>query len=275
MKITVDNLNFGYFKNQLILNNINLKVNYGETIAIVGISGCGKTTLLKLVAGLINKTTEYYYNGKILIDGLDPNSNRLLGNLSFMFQEPTLFPFLTVYENIRLPLDIKDKNKLSESSLSIISRLFSENSLKLDKSNQITDRLIENVGLTGYKDFYPPQLSGGMKTRASLARTFISSPDLLLLDEPFSSLDINWKNNLYKDLNKLKELFKSTIILVTHDINEALTLANHIVILNNNGEIVEEIVISHNLPRTPDETATNLNKEFGFIYNKLLEKKLR
>lgn len=154
-------------------------------------------------------------SGQVLIEGLAPNSYLKEGNLSFMFQTPTLFPNLTVEENIRLPLQIKRSN-----------------------TRPSINALIETVGLSAYRHYYPRQLSGGMRTRVALARSFITKPKLLLLDEPFSALDVAWKDTLFNELRQLMQDYGTTVILVTHDISEAIELADTIICLGIRGELL-------------------------------------
>ena len=226
MNIEICNLNFSYFKLRKVINNISFSVNNGNTLAIVGASGCGKSTLLRLISGLINKNNNNFYTGTITIEGLVPKEYSKRCETGFMFQEPTLFPNLTVRQNVLLPLQIKHL-----------------------KSEDEADKLIEMVGLNDYQKYLPSILSGGMKTRVSLARTFVTKPKLLLLDEPFSALDIRWRYNLYRELDKLKNEYKPLIIIVTHDIHEALLLSNHIIVFSKNGVILKEMIIDKPLPR--------------------------
>jgi ABC-type nitrate/sulfonate/bicarbonate transport system ATPase subunit len=131
-----------------------------------------------------------------------------------MFQEATLMPHLTVKQNIELPLKITGFY-----------------------NQQKVDNLIKVIGLEEYSNYLPKKLSGGMKTRVALARAFVTEPELLLLDEPFSALDIAWKSKLYVELEKLKKEINTTVIVVTHDVQEALLLADQVVVMNNHGSI--------------------------------------
>lgn len=226
VNISIENLEFGYNHDKMVLDGISLFSDENNSIAIVGASGCGKSTLLRILSGIIEKSKSNYLEGKISIGGLSPREFTIQGNTAFMFQEPTLFPNLTVRENIELPLKIKKSKSVSG-----------------------LDKLIEIVGLEKYINYFPSQLSGGMKTRVSLARTFITNPRLLLLDEPFSALDVRWKFLLYRELETLRQTYSSTILIVTHDIQEALLLANHIIVLGQNGKVLKEYFIDKPLPR--------------------------
>jgi NitT/TauT family transport system ATP-binding protein len=227
MALQISNISFGYSQLSNVLNGISVDVNKGETLSVVGASGCGKSTLLKLVSGILPNLKSDTYSGNILIDDKCPNEYIKEGKLAFMFQEATLMPNLTAKENIALPLKIKgikDENKVNE--------------------------LIEIVGLTEYANYLPQQLSGGMKTRVSLARSFVTQPELLLLDEPFSALDIAWKSKLYVELENLRNKYNTTVVIVTHDVQEALLLANKLVVLSKDGIIKADYTIHSNFSIT-------------------------
>jgi len=216
MYLNVKNISFSYNNTRKILNNISFTVNKGETLAIVGASGTGKSTILRLIAGILPIKTHKDNSGNIVIDNKSPIEYLKKGKLSFMFQEPTLFPNLNVKENIEVPLKIKNNPNFKKVS-----------------------ELIETVGLNGFENYLPKDLSGGMKTRVSLARSFTNDPELLLLDEPFSSLDIGWKQNLYDGLQQFRMKTYTAVIMVTHDIQEAIYLANKIIVLGRDGGIID------------------------------------
>lgn len=215
MVLKIDNISFSYNKNKKVLHEISFQVEQAKTICIMGVSGSGKSTLLRIIAGFLSDNKKYLASGCILFGDKKIDELRSSGKLSFMFQEPSLLPNMTVRENISLPLRIVKKF-----------------------NDQHIDTLIESVGLTDSKDKLPNALSGGMKTRTSLARSFSNLPELLILDEPFSALDIGWKNNLYNELAVLKRKYSTTVILVSHDIKEAIQLSDIIIVLSNNGELI-------------------------------------
>lgn len=223
MQVKVNNLSFGFSPEIKVLNNITFEVNSGETVAIIGQSGCGKSTLLRLLAGIITKN-ENYLSGEISLE--KTSIRKQFSPLSFMFQESVLMPFLTVAENIKLPLRIKG----------------------IECEHMHFNTVVESVGLTDHTDLLPKQLSGGMKSRVALARSFITSPDLLLLDEPFSSLDVAWRHCLYQELDQLKDQTEATVIMVTHDLDEAVRLADKILVLKPGGQIDREFVVSEHKP---------------------------
>lgn len=214
MFIDSQHINFAYTANKAVLNDISFNLEKGKTLAIVGASGCGKSTLLRILSGILPNAKGNSLQGEISIGGLTPDQYRQTGKLAFMFQEATLMPHLTVKQNIELPLKIK-----------------------ANANEQKINNLIKAVGLEEYSTYLPKQLSGGMKTRVALARSFSTNPELLLLDEPFSALDIAWKSKLYVELEKLREETDTTVVVVTHDVQEALLLADHVIVMNSFGGI--------------------------------------
>jgi ABC-type nitrate/sulfonate/bicarbonate transport system ATPase subunit len=242
-------INFAYTAEKTVLNDISLSLDKGETLAIVGASGCGKSTLLRILSGILPNSKGNSLQGDISIDGLTPDQYRQTGKLAFMFQEATLMPHLTVKQNIELPLKIKG-----------------------NANEQKTNNLIKAVGLEEYSNYLPKQLSGGMKTRVALARAFVTEPELLLLDEPFSALDIGWKNDLYKALIGLAEEFHTTLVIVTHDVQEAILLADKIVVLNRKGEFQATFKVDthlHTSERVKDITKFVSSNTFTSLYSPL------
>ena len=216
MFITGENVSFRYTREKSVLDGISFALQKSHTLSIVGASGCGKSTLLRIISGLLPDGKDSHLSGKISINGQTPDEYRRSGKLAFMFQEATLMPNLTVRQNITLPLKIKGI-----------------------KDEAKVNSLLKIVGLADYADYLPKHLSGGMKTRVALARSFATGPELLLLDEPFSALDIAWKSNLYIELEKLREQFHTTVVFVTHDVQEALLLSNQIIVISHLGQIME------------------------------------
>ncbi len=217
--VEVKKLNFKYDKDEVI-NDVTFSVKKGEVYTVLGVSGSGKSTLLRLIANL-NLSTD---NNSITIDGISTNEYREKGKLSFMFQNAALMPNLTVRENIEFPLVLL-KKKIIKSEI---------------------DEIINLVGLLKYQDYLPHKLSGGMRTRVSLARAVVTKPELLLLDEPFSALDISWKFNLYGYISEIQKEYNTTIIMVTHDIQEAILLADKVFVLSAQGRKIKEYSILKN-----------------------------
>jgi len=208
MSLKVKDINFGYRGNTLLIKNISFEIEQGKTLGIVGVSGTGKSTILKLIASFLKTNVNIYNTGSITFNELSVDNLKQQGKFSFMFQEPTLMPNLTVLENIKLPSKI----------------------LKVNEPEDLNET-IKLVGLSDFINSYPSSLSGGMKTRVSLARSFITDPDLLLLDEPFSALDIGWKSRLYDELSILQKKHNTTIVLVSHDIEEVFKISDKIIVL--------------------------------------------
>lgn len=212
MFLSGDNISFGYTADKAVLHEVSFSLRKSKTLAVVGASGCGKSTLLRIISGILPGTKNQVLTGRVSINGLTPEQYRKSGKLAFMFQESTLMPNLTVRENIAFPLLIKGI-----------------------KDDEKVANLLQTVGLEEHADKLPRQLSGGMKTRVALARSFVTGPELLLLDEPFSALDIAWKSKLYIELEWLKEQNNTTVVLVTHDVQEAVLLSDEVTVLSKSG----------------------------------------
>ena len=204
--VTINNISKA-FSNTKILENVSLTVKTGEIVTIIGRSGIGKTTLLKLIAGLLVPDT-----GQVLIDNESPTSVLKSNKIGFVFQRQLLFDWMNLEENIMLPIKIMKGKITSYEDLSVQLNLFR---------------------LTEHRNKYPNQVSGGIYQRATVARALIYNPKILLLDEPFNSLDDFTKDQL---LRELREIWKSkgiTVILVTHAIREAYLLSDRIIVLSS------------------------------------------
>lgn len=201
------------FGEHLILDKINLSLKKGTTYALIGKSGVGKSTLLNLIAGFIRPT-----NGKVIIDGQEIKKTR--DNTAFLFQDLGLFPWQTVYEAITMPLKLQNKQVSKEAM------------------EEVQTILVE-MELDSLKDKYPHELSGGQKQRVAIARTLIGKPDFLLMDEPTSALDAMTKEYIQHLILKQQQKLKTTLLFVTHDIEEAVFLGEEVLILNKNGTIQE------------------------------------
>ena len=222
MKNILDIKNLSYsFGNNPILKDINIHVNENEMVAIVGSSGVGKSTLFNLIAGVLNKQT-----GDITING----SEDYIGKVAYMLQKDLLFEHKTIIDNVILPLIIAKINKKEA----------------LEEGNKI----LKQFNLDKYANKYPQQLSGGMRQRVALIRTYMFKRNIFPLDEAFSALDAITKKELHRWYLDLKKEFNLTTLLITHDIEEAVFLSDRIYILGNKpGEIIGEIKIEIN----PDE----------------------
>ncbi|TKC19197.1 ABC transporter ATP-binding protein [Robertmurraya kyonggiensis] len=219
-----------------VLKQLDLIVQKGEFLSIVGRSGCGKSTFLRLLAGLDESTTGEIMLGGKAIKGINPE-------VRVMFQESRLLPWLTVVENVEIGLSHSDNSK----SKSEIRALATE--------------MLEKVGLAGREDEWPHVLSGGQKQRVSLARALISKPKLLLLDEPLGALDAFTRLEMHQLILNLWKEHQFTAFLVTHDVGEAISLADRVLLLEN-GNIAMDLNVSIERPRERDNTqVTELEKK--------------
>lgn len=187
-----------------VLENISLEIKPGEFISIVGSSGCGKSTLLRLLVGL-----EKSFEGRIDVDGQPIIGTSIKRGI--VFQDHRLFPWLSVRENVRLALENSQLSRAEQDST--------------------IDEHLELVGLGAFQHAYPAQLSGGMSQRVAIARALVNRPDILLLDEPFGALDALTRANLQQELQRIWQTEKITMIIVTHDVEEAVFLGDRVVIM--------------------------------------------
>jgi len=228
------------------IKDFNLEVEEGEFICLVGPSGCGKSTFLNVVAGLIKPS-----KGKIYIDNevITKPSNKI----GYMFQKDHLFEWRTIYKNIILGLEIQNK-------------LNNENLKKLEY-------MLDKYGLLSFKNYYPRQLSGGMRQRAALIRTLALNPDILLLDEPLTALDYQTRLAVADDIYKIIKNEGKTVIMVTHDISEAISLSDRVVILSKRPAQIKNILkINFSIKnRTPIKVreAPEFKDYFNIIWKEL------
>lgn len=233
--LKAENINKSFDDNH-VLKNVSLSLNEGEIISLLGVSGAGKTTLFNVLSGIYKPDT-----GSVTLKGEDITGNA--GKISYMLQKDLLFPYRKVIDNVTLPLILQGMSKKEARA----------------KANP----LFEIFGLEGTQKMYPAMLSGGMRQRAALLRTYLSSNGVALLDEPFSALDTITKSKIHKwYLNIMEEINLSTVF-ITHDIDEAILLSDRIYILsldeNGCGVIENEIKIDVPKPRHDD---FNLTDEF-------------
>lgn len=215
---------FKWFGSSLIIENLNLDVAHNEFVCVVGPSGCGKTTLLRMIAGLTDID-----NGVVQIGGT--KVDKPLATVGVVFQSFGLFPWKTVLRNVALPLRAAGVSK--------------------DEAFQRAREAIELVGLKDSDSKYPAELSGGMKQRAGLARALAIQPEVILLDEPFAAVDAQTREILQEELLNLWSIHKQTAVFITHSIDEAITLADRVVVMGARpGRIVKEIPILIERPRT-------------------------
>jgi NitT/TauT family transport system ATP-binding protein len=233
-KLAIDNVSKSFQSASgtvLALDHVSLQVNEGEFVCLVGASGCGKTTLLNIIAGL-----EKPDSGNVLADGkpiTNPGRDRLV-----MFQEPALFPWLNVFGNVLFGLKLKPN--LTNKDRRDVARYY-----------------LELVGLTRFERANIHELSGGMKQRVSLARALAPNPRVLLMDEPFAALDALTREQLYGDLQRIWKERKKTIVFVTHNVREAACLGERVLLFSPHpGRIQEEFAV--NLPRPRDINSVDL-----------------
>ena len=224
-------------RRQFAVEDISLRVGRGEFIAIVGPSGCGKSTFMKLATGLRRPS-----RGTILIDGREVTGPLKITGMAF--QSPSLLPWRTTLDNVLLPLEIVEPYR---------SQFRARRAQYEDKAR----RLLHGVGLGGYEDKFPWQLSGGMQQRASICRALIHEPKMLLLDEPFGALDAFTREELWCILRDLQAAQRFNVILVTHDLREAVFLADTVCVMSRSpGRIVARKTIALPRPRELELTYT-------------------
>lgn len=218
------------YDDRKIIENISLKLHEGELVSLLGASGSGKTTLFNVISGLLEPE-----HGKVELNGEEITGQP--GRVSYMLQKDLLLPYRTIEDNVALPLLIKGEKK--ESARKKAGMHFVE------------------FGLEGTQKKYPHQLSGGMRQRAALLRTYMFSNEIALLDEPFSALDTMTKSEMHKWYLDVMDKIKMSTLFITHDIDEAIFLSDKIYLLTGNpGKIVKEIVIEEAKPRKPDFNLT-------------------
>ncbi len=239
--LTINNLSKTYYnkeKELLVLDNINFTIKENSITAIVGPSGCGKSTILNIIGGLEDKT-----KGNILFN---KNKNKI----GYMFQTDSLFPWLTILDNCLIGLKIK--KELTKNNIDYVKKL------------------LNNYGLKDFINSYPNNLSGGMRQRVALIRTLAINPDILLLDEPFSALDYQSKLIVTDDVYNIIKKEKKTTIIITHDIEEAISMADTIIVLSSRPAKIKE-VYDIKLTNATSPINNRSCKEFNDYYKKIWE----
>ena len=224
------------------LDNINLNINPGEKVMIVGASGCGKSTLLRLISGLDQPTAGSITVDRDLVKG--PGADR-----GVVFQQSTLFPWMTVWDNIifsrRLCISLNARDE------------------QVSRAVYRSNALVTLMGLDQSVELYPNQLSGGMQQRANIARALVSSPKVLLMDEPFGALDAQTRETMHKVVNHLFKVEKTTVIFVTHDVEEAIVLGDRIIVLSANPGRVDTTFTTESVNR--DEAGMVKRNDVSFF----------
>ena len=223
-----------------VLDGVDFRAGANEFVALLGPSGCGKSTVLRMVAGL-----EPFDDGQILVGGAAPDPRR--HRVGFVFQGDSLLPWRTIAQNVGFGLE--------NTALSWA-----------DRARRV-DALLSLVGLAGFEAYFPYQLSGGMRQRAAVARAFAIEPAVLLMDEPFGSLDVQMRGALQRELLKLWERIKTTVLFVTHDVEEAVFLADRVVVLTSRpGRVRAVVPVTLSRPRDPlDAASVALRRELGAL----------
>ncbi len=242
MRISIEGLSLRFRKGVEVLRDVNFDVRSGEFVALVGPSGCGKSTALNAMATLISRE-DAEITGTIRVDGVDINDrsdwNQSLG---YVFQRDTLFPWRTVRQNVEAGLEIRGWKKVER--------------------HRRAQELIDLVGLAGFEDYFPHQISGGMRQRVSLIRTLAYDPQVILMDEPFGALDAQTRLILQGELIKIWSASRKTILFVTHDLAEAITLAERVILFSKRpGRIKSICEVPFPHPRDPFEL--HGSKEFA------------
>lgn len=229
------------YEENKIIENVSLELHEGELVCLLGVSGGGKTTLFNVISGLQEPET-----GSVELNG--ENITGQPGHVSYMLQKDLLLPYRTIEDNVALPLLIRGEKK--------------------DAAREKVRQHFVEFGLEGTEKKYPHQLSGGMRQRAALLRTYMFSNEVALLDEPFSALDTMTKSEIHKWYLKVMDKIKMSTLFITHDIDEAILLSDRIYLLTGTpGKITEEIIIKEPKPRKDD---FNLTEEFLNYKKKVL-----
>lgn len=246
--LTISDVSLTYHSKKsetLALDHLSFEVNSGEFVSIVGPSGCGKTTILSLISGLIKPTS-----GEIVVD--NTKVTKPIGKVGYMFQRDNLFEWLTIKKNVLLGLEVMHK-KSKETTL-------------------YAEELLNKYGLAEFSSHYPSELSGGMRQRVALIRTLATRPEILLLDEPCSALDYQTRLLVQEDIASIIKQEKKTAMLVTHDITEAISMSDRIIILSKRPGTVKKIIKLDYGKMSPFERrkTPEFSKYFDMIWRELV-----
>ena len=214
--------------NVTALTGVSFDIQKGEFISLLGPSGCGKTTLLRIIAGLLQNT-----GGTVGVAGMTPTQARESGEMGMVFQSAVLYDWRTVLKNVMLPMEIKGVYR--------------------EEQRRRAEEMLELVGLSKFKNSYPYELSGGMQQRVSIARALATSPNILLMDEPFSALDEFTREKLHDDLLQICHTRDMTVVFVTHNIAESVYLSDRVVVMSPHpGRVSAVVNIDLPHPRRPE-----------------------
>ena len=245
-RIEIDRLRKGFFANGrevVAVDDASFRINDGEFVALLGPSGCGKSTILNMVATLIPPS-----GGSIQVDGMPVTFGKPVRHVGYVFQKDTLFPWRTVEDNIGYSLELAG--------------------VPVGERRRRVAEAIHQAGLDGFARFYPASLSGGMRQRVSLMRTLISNPEVLLMDEPFGALDTHTKLDMHSVLLSLWERERQTVLFVTHDLGEALTLADRIILMSARpGRVKADFKVD--FPRPRDAVKLRETPQYAELFSKV------
>lgn len=223
------------------IKDVSSSISEGEFVSIVGPSGCGKSTILGMISGIIPITS-----GTVTINGIEVN--RIHGQVGYLFQRDALLPWKTVMENVMLSLVFRKYER--------------------EKAIQKAQEWIDKVGLSGFEGYYPNRLSGGMRKRVSLAMTLVYNPQIILMDEPFSALDVQTRNLMENEVLDIWTEFRKTILFVTHDLEEAIALSDRVIVFSSSpGRVKAEYEIGLGRPR--NVTDIRFHELFNDIYQRI------
>lgn len=247
VKLSVQNIVLDYEETR-VLDGVSLTLSEGEFVSVIGPSGCGKSTLFNIISGVLKPDS-----GNVFIDDLDYTGKT--ARVSYMHQKDLLLSWKKIIDNVSIPLILRGENKKD--------------------ARKKAGGYFDLFGLNGFENKYPHQLSGGMKQRAALLRTYLFSSDIMLLDEPFGSLDALTKSKMYFWLKKVTSEIKSSVLFITHDIEEAIYLSDRILLMSDRpAKIIKEIKINFPKMRPEDiitsEEFVNIKKEIINILNNLI-----
>ncbi len=270
-KVNVNNLN-RTFKNGIksleVLKNIQFYLRENEFVSIIGPSGCGKSTIFRILSGI-----DKDYSGEVLINNTDITKHPQ--KVAYLQQRDMFMPWRTVIENIILPLEITGEVSIRE--LRIIRKHIKANKNYFEAKSvseplNSVFRLINDFGLNGFEDYMPYELSGGMRQRAALLRSFIINSDIMLLDEPFAALDAITKTKMQDWLLKIWNTHKKSVLFITHDIDEAIYMSDRIYVLSERPATIKDVInISFRRPRNRDMLMTQEFNEYkGRLFEVLL-----
>ncbi len=244
--LEIQDLTVRFVNGVRVLEDVHLEVQEGEFVSVVGPSGCGKSTLLNVAAGLLSRRSDVEISGRVRWQDQEVRTPEdWQGKLGYVFQRDALLPWYTVAQNVELGLRIRGVPR--------------------SERDRRVRELVRMVGLEGFEHHYPHQLSGGMRQRAQLLRTLAYEPKVILMDEPFGALDAHTRMTLQRELTEMWARVRATVLFVTHDLAEAIVMAQRVVLLSHRpGRVVQVYEVPFDYPRDPVELQGQ--KEFALLH---------